>query len=123
MRKFEDKDYPVVCEWWKGYDWPEIPYTMLPINGLIIDNTCAGFLYQTDSDLAWIEFIVGNPTIDKNKRAEGLEQLIGGLKDKAKELGFKTVFTATRHERLVDRFKEKGFHISDKNMTHMIGRI
>jgi hypothetical protein len=79
IRWISNDDYATLVEWWKF--WRFVPPTqeILPNNGLsglvVTDENdnmiCAGFLYATNSPIAWIEFIVSNPNVkDKKIRKE-----------------------------------------------------
>ena len=67
----EENDYEKFCKWWKFWRWKPIEKVLLPNNGLgglkITDengvDVCVGFLYETNSGIAWIEFIISNPEI------------------------------------------------------------
>lgn len=116
----KSKDYGTVSQWWKAREWPIIPLEYLPNHGLIIDNYCAGFVYNTDSAIAWIEFIVSNPNSDKVKRSQAMDILIDSLIGKARILGAKCVFTSSNNEKLIKRFVSQGYSIADRNVTHLM---
>jgi hypothetical protein len=119
-----EKDYKTLCEWWSGHEgWPAIPEVFLPKVGLIVDGLCAGFLYQTDSGFAWLEWVVGNPQADKEARSEALDLLVKELLRVAKELGFQAVFSAIKHPGLLERYEKFGFNVTDRGMNHGIWRI
>lgn len=123
MRFIEDKDYKVISEWWKGYNWPAVPKEALPKNGFIVDGLCAGFLYCTDSSIAWMEFIVGNPAAIKEDRTIALNNLVISLCGLAKEYGYKQVFSSIQHPNLMKIYEDNGFEKSDVNMTNFVRRI
>lgn len=118
-----DKDYDTLSSWWKAYKFPVVPQDSLPKNGFIIDNTCAGFIYCTDSNIAWLEFIVANPSISRAERQNGLKDLISGLTGLAKELGYSHVFTSTNHPGLEKLLVETGYTVQDKNVAHLMRSI
>jgi hypothetical protein len=117
-------DYAHVSAWWQAQNWPVIPQEMLPSTGLIVESEgeklAAGFLYKTDSKIAWLEFLVGNPESDKMKRRQALDALIQGLCDEARESGFTRIFTSAQHPGLIERYKGHGFMETDKNMTNLV---
>ena len=70
IRQLEYQDYNTLVEWWSdwGLDSPDRDF--LPedgIGGLIITDgdipVCAGFIYNTNSKVAWIDWIVSNTNI------------------------------------------------------------
>lgn len=127
VRGFTEADYTEVAKWWVAHGWQPVPPGSLPIIGMIVESPknklCAGWIYQTDSDIAWLEWVVGNPEADKMERSEALDMLVQSLLRAAKERGHSAIFTTLRHERLIERYKKHGFKVTDENMTCMIGRI
>lgn len=82
------EDYDTLVEWWKFWRFCPPTREVLPDNGLsgivVTDDDdkpiCAGFIYYTNSPIAWIEFIVSNPEVkDKKIRHESLVFLINEL--------------------------------------------
>ena len=117
----EEGDYSKFCEWWKWNRFPVPPREYLPNNGLgglKITNEngidiCAGYLYETNSSLAWIEFIVASPEIkDKEVRKEALTDLIRYLTVYAQQKGFKGVFASIKSQSLIDKYIEVGYSAS-----------
>lgn len=124
MRRIDlNTDYETLSTWWTGYDFPVVPKECLPENGLIIDGLCAGFIYKTDSNIAIMEWIIGNKEADSGARKAALEDLIKSLTDMARSLGYKRVFSMVKHPNLIQLYKENGFLESDTNMTHFVGRL
>ena len=120
IRHFTDSDYEMVCSWWSGHDWPSIPLTFLPTTGIIVDDCAAGFIYSTDSKICWLEFIVVDPKSDKTYRREALNTLMNEAAKIAKEMGHSAIFTSASHEGLIERYKNNGFKVTDKNMTNLM---
>ena len=115
-----DKDYETLCKWWTAYDFPQVPLDCLPATGLIIDGLCAGFLFKTDSSIAWLSWVIGNKNSDKETRTEAIKQLILGLKQEAKNQGFKHIFSATVHPNLLKVYLDVGFIATDTGVNHVI---
>jgi len=120
IREYNDNDYITLCEWWVEHKWGVIPMNCLPKVGFVVNNICAGFLYQTDSKIAWLEWIISNPQSNKEERDVALDLLINQLLITAKELGFKLVFTSVKHPKLKERYLEHGFLITENNSTEMV---
>lgn len=120
LRTFEASDYSDVASWWKAHNWPVLPIEALPKLGFIVPGVCAGWLYETDSTLCWLEWVVSNPLTSKEERSVALDEVISSLLSRAKELGFKQVFTTVVHPKLVDRYKNHGFVVTDQAMTNLI---
>lgn len=111
------KDYETVCVWWRKHDWTPVPVSSLPRTGFIVDDLAAGFLYITDTNLTWLEWVVANPEAEKEQRSKAVDAVIEALLDRAKELGFTRVFTSTNNPALEKRFHKHGFGSFDKNVT------
>lgn len=118
-----EKHYGQVVEWWQGHQWPVVPPAVLPKTGLIVPGFAAGFLYKTDSNLAWLEWAVVNPQSDRILRREALDAVLGGLFEEAKKAGFEAVFTSVSHPGLIERYKKLGFSVSDTGMTNLARRV
>lgn len=119
------KCYSIACEWWKFWKFGAPPLESLPANMLVAydENGQAGiaFMYQTDSNLAWLEWLVASPTISKENRSLAQEMLLSTVKVLANALGFGVVFTSTKNQTLLKRLERK-FNKTDEGMTHFVWR-
>ena len=131
-RWISNDDYSILVEWWKFWRFFPPTQDILPNNGLsglvITDENdnmiCAGFLYATNSPIAWIEFIVSNPNVkDKKVRKESLTFLIQELTNLAKENNFKVIYSSLKNENLMNKYLECGFKKAGTNTTEMIKSI
>jgi hypothetical protein len=116
-------DYEMILSWWKGHNFAELPAQMLPRTGFIADNAACGFLYSTDSGIAWMEWITTNPEASKSRKKEALGAVVNALVNEAGRLGFKVIFTSVENEKLISGYKKHGFIETDKHMTNMIRRL
>ena len=96
IRLFDkQKDYKTLCEWWDAWNLPTHPVEALSETGVIIskDNidVCSGFIYRTDSYIAWLEFVTINKKTTKKQREGVLKKLGEVLIEKAKTMGFKLI--------------------------------
>ena len=68
IRKLEPSDYNIyLVKWWKDWGWTAPDKGFLPEEGtggiLISDDKvpiCAGFLYLTNSKVAWVDWVISN---------------------------------------------------------------
>lgn len=120
IRPYTSSEYPLICSWWQARDWPIISPECLPKHGILVGNYCAGFVYTTDSSLAWIEWIVSNPATDSKERNQAMDILIDSLIGKCRLLGARYIFTSVSHEKLQDRYVKHGFNVTESQVTHMI---
>ena len=121
-------DYEMFVSWWDGHVGWEAPLEhALPDSGFLVEGdgfpVVAGWLYRTDSSIAWLEWIISNPQASKEERADALPILIERLTHEARMLGFKIVFTSTNNKRLLAQYEEAGFATMEKDVIHLVRRI
>ncbi len=119
----EAEHYDLIKKWWQDHNWLPIDKNILPKTGLIVNDCVAGFLYQTDSSLAWVEWIVSDKNSDKKLRKESLYILINELTNIAKDMGFTHTWSWLENENLIKYFTEQGYVFGDRNMTNVIKRL
>jgi len=126
LRPYELSDHDMLADWWVKQGWPVIAPASLPKIGLVAMSdkpVCAGFLFQTDSNIAWSELIVADPESNIEDRDLCLDLLIIGLTKQAKFLGFGVVFTTLTHKRLIARYEKHGYNKTDQDVTNMICQL
>ena len=109
MVEYEDDHYPMLMDWWEKRGMGMTPEERLPEIGYIVPEVAAGFLYQTDSDIALIEGLISNPETDGFTRHGALDAIVDALAEKAKELGFKTLYGFTRQRAVARRAERHGY--------------
>ena len=91
----KEKDYKTLCEWWTDWDLPNHHQDVLSNTGIIVSkegvDICSGFIYSTDSYIAWLEFITINKKTTKKQREGALVKLLDSLVEKTKRMGFKLI--------------------------------
>lgn len=112
--------YESVCSWWEGHGWPALPMNALPSRGFIVPDVAAGFLYSTDSCIAWMEWVVANPKANARDIYSGVKELVSTIIKEAKEDGFSLVFTAVRHHGLGRLYEKENFKLTDSGMNLMM---
>lgn len=128
IRPFAEADYQLACEWWKGHDWNPIPRAALPKTGrvaLLLGRPVAvGWIYQTDSVIAHLEWIVRDPSILPADAAAPLAALIDSLCSAARNFGAQLVYTTARNASLLAKLKDAGFEVmEDRTMTCMLRKL
>ena len=117
-------EYDIVKQWWKSHNWEVVPIDALPKTGVIIYSDdlpiVAAWLYKTDSNIAWLEFMVSNPNVDKQVRGKAIEHLIDVLTQIAKNYGYKNIFTSLKVPKLISRMQKKGINVTDKKITKLV---
>lgn len=124
IRTLNENDYDNLVDWWNWHRFPTIEKRFLPENGLggimvQIDeiDVCAGFLYLTNSKIAWIEYLVSNPNYKNKDRKQAISMTIKRLCEIASELGYEAIFSSVKNQHLIKHFEEIGF--SKDNTTEM----
>lgn len=129
IRKIEEGDYDnILVKWWKNWGFDPPNKDFLPDNGtgglILFDGeepVCAGFIYATNSKVAWIEWIVSSKTYRKKpKRKEALDLLVYTLIVITKSTGVKYVFSNNDNKNLIDCFVRNGFKKGCTNSTELI---
>lgn len=116
-RQYTEDDYALICSWWTKRGFPCIAAALLPQNGVIVDEKAAGFLYSTDSGVAWLEWVVSDP--DSAPTGEAVQQVVYELVEAAKQLGFSVILTTTNHAGLIAKYTKAGFTVGDVEMTNL----
>ena len=126
IRKLNPSDYDdILVGWWKDWGWQAPAKDFLPEDGkgglMVLDKgtpVCAGFLYITNSSVAWVEWIISNKKYEKN-RAEALDLLLDKLIVSTNKLNIKYVFATNDNKSLINKFVNKGFK-KGSNTTELI---
>jgi hypothetical protein len=126
-RQLKETDWDMLVSWWKWWRWPEMPKDMLPENGtggfLVSKNgipIVAGFIYTSNSRLAFIDWIVSNPEYKDKNRKQAIATLISMAEEAFKASGYKYMITFGRNKSLIDTHKELGYHIDNKQSHELI---
>jgi len=129
-RKLIDQDYDLLTNWWNWWRWPAIPKNFLPDNGtggIMIEkaNTpiVAGFIYYTNSDAVFVEFIISNPEYKNKDRKEAVEMLLKTIEAICKEQGKKYMFSIGRNQHLINMHKKLGWNVDHKPSYEIVKKI
>lgn len=123
IRDYNQGDYLQIFEWGLRHNIGALSKNSLPATGLIIDGIAVGFLYQTDSDICYLENLISNPDSNKEERLEAVNLIINGLIEKAKELKFKTVYSHTTLNSVIEHAFKNGYEIKNLNTVCMVRRL
>jgi hypothetical protein len=108
-----EEDYTIVCEMMSGWGMAALHRRMLSENGIIVSkngvDVCSGWLYQTDSKLAWIEWVVMNKKARKELRVGALDFLYETLFEQARKLGFEVIMSLAHTKSFENKLKNKNF--------------
>ena len=129
VRALNEDDYHLTLTgWWEEWGWSAPPIDFLPHNGkggiMVLDGDtpiCAGFMYVTNSSVAWVDWIISNKKYtDRSKRKEALLLLITRLTEACKKAGSKYCYALIKHQGLAEVYKELGYSQGDSYTTEMI---
>tara|TARA_R110000803_G_scaffold134511_5_gene201610 strand:+ start:136 stop:549 length:414 start_codon:yes stop_codon:yes gene_type:complete len=129
IKQIADGDYEnILTKWWSDWGWISPSKDFLPQDGLggimVYDEDepiCAGFVYMTNSSVAWVDWIVSNKHYRKKPhRKEAIELLINTLTDFCKKRGAKYVFSNNNNSFLIEHFKKQGYVVGSENSTELI---
>jgi hypothetical protein len=81
----------------------------------------AGFLYLSNSKVAWMDWIVSNPEYKEKDRKEALELLISSLEEVARQQGYNIVLSITRNKSLIQSHEKLGYTV-DPTPSHEISK-
>jgi hypothetical protein len=132
IRKLNENDYQdILVGWWKDWGWDSFPTKdFLPENGtggiILYDGdvpVCAGFIYNTNSKISWIDWIVSNKKYRKKpNRKIAINLLIEELTIICKNSGSKFVYSLMKSNNLVNHFLNNGY-IKGSSYTEEIIKI
>lgn len=131
IRMLREEDYDnILVNWWK--DWGgEIPSKeFLPDNGLgglMVSkgdiNICAGYLYKSNSAIAYCEFIISNYNYREKDRKDAIVFLIDNIGSLAKYLGYKTIWATVSNKSLAFRYENAGYIKTQTNCVELIKHL
>jgi len=130
FRDLTDVDWDTLVSWWEWWRWPTMPKYILPkigTGGIMIEknNTpiVAGFLYETNSKVLILEWVVSNPKYKETDRQEAIELLIKESERRAKKLNYKYMFSVGRNKHLIDTHEKLGWSIDHRNSHEITKKL
>lgn len=127
IRQLNENDYQeTLVKWWKDWGWTAPEKDFLPDNGMggyiVYDGdipVCAGFIYVTNSRVAWVDWIISNKEY-KEKRREAITMLIDTLTNLSKMSGSKYAYALIKNESLIKTYESLGYVKGDSYTSEMI---
>ena len=132
VRPLNKDDYDtILVEWWHQWDWEPVAKDFLPDDGkggvIVFDGdepVCAGFIYTTNSKVAWVDWIVSSSTYRKKpQRKEALTLLVETLTNICRNTGHKYVYALIKNKSLTETYEEIGYVKGDIYTTEMIKEL
>jgi RimJ/RimL family protein N-acetyltransferase len=131
IRPIISEDYETLCGFWRDWGFEPVPKQFLPQNGLgglMVEGDgvpiCGGFVYLTNSGIAWVNWIISNKQYRKKpQRKEAIELLINSLGDIAKEAGYTYLYALINNDTLVNVYEKLGYLKSASYNQELIKKI
>jgi|TARA_R110002074_G_scaffold399372_1_gene592428 hypothetical protein len=129
IRPLGETDYEdILVGWWKDWKWTPPLKDFLPSDGkggvMVLDNdipVCAGFVYMTNSKVAWVDWIISNKEYKKKpQRKEALDLLITTLTNICKDTGNKYCYALIKNKSLIKTYETLGYTSADNYTQEMI---
>jgi hypothetical protein len=119
VRQLNETDYDeILVDWWKDWGLTPVSKDFLPDDGkggiIVYDGNepiCAGFLYATNSKVAWVDWIVSSKTYRKKpQRSEAIKILLETLTSIASNSGCVYAYALIKNSnKLIDTYIDLGF--------------
>jgi len=129
IRGLNENDYQeILIGWWAQWNWTAPAKDFLPDDGkggiIVYDGDipiCAGFIYMTNSSVAWVDWIVSNKEYKiKDKRREAIKLLIESLTNISKNTGSKYGYALIKNQSLIKTYQDLGWSKGDSYTSEMI---
>ena len=126
IRELHDTDYEdILVGWWQQWGWEPPQKDFLPNSGIIVydDETpiCAGYMYLTNSKVAWVDWIISNKEYTKKpQRKDAIKLLVSALTEICKTTGSKYVYALIKNQSLIGTYEELGYIKGDSYTSEMI---
>lgn len=127
IRQLNENDYQdILVGWWKDWGWIAPEKDFLPDDGkggyIVYDGdipVCAGFIYVTNSRVAWVDWIISNKEY-REKRREAITMLIDALTNLSKMSGSKYAYALIKNDSLIKTYESLGYIKGDSYTSEMI---
>jgi hypothetical protein len=128
VRPLNEDDYEhILMEWWRQWGWRAPMRDFLPDNGtggiMIMDGdipVCAGFMYLTNSKVAWVDWIISNREYnERDTRKKAIKLLVDSLTNICKSSGAKYAYALIKNESLIKTYEAVGYFKGDSYAHEM----
>ena len=129
IRPLNENDYQeILVDWWIQWNWTAPEKDFLPDDGkggmIIYDGDipiCAGFIYVTNSKVAWVDWIISNKEYKiKDKRRAAIKILIESLTNISKNTGSKYAYALIKNQSLIKTYEDLGYTKGGSYTNEMI---
>ena len=130
FRPLEKGDYKTICKWWTWWWKRVLPKDFLPDNGksgfMVEKNNipvACGFLYITNSKVAFLGWVVSNPEYKDKDRRTLIELLINNIEESSRQMDYKYMFTVCSNKYLIETHKNLGWKSTQLPSHELIKKI
>ena len=109
VRAYTEDDYKFIVEWMESRALDPLPRDVIPEVGGIVDGIACGFIYKTDSKMAYMEHYISNPFAERHARKQAMQMVTAYLIKQARDAGFKYLYASSDKTTICTLAKEKGF--------------
>jgi hypothetical protein len=118
IRELNENDYDeILVGWWQQWGWEPPQRDFLPNDGkggvIVYDEdvpVCAGFMYITNSKVAWVDWIISNKEYTKKpQRKDAIKLLVSELTKICKLTGSKYSYALIKNESLINTYEDLGY--------------
>lgn len=129
INRLSESDYDnILTGWWQDWRWTPPAKDFLPDNGtggmIVTDGetpVCAGFVYVTNSKVAWVDWIISNKNYtDRKGRRLALRLLIQALTNISISSDSKYIYALIKNQHLIKVYEELGYIKGDSYTSEMI---
>lgn len=121
--EFRADHYDALSKIWRLYGWNPPTMDVLPKKGFVASFSGkivgASFLYLSCSAMAFLDWVVVDPTVSPIARGKAVYKTVLACRDYAKSQGKTVLYTVTATESLLRTYKKLGFENMEKNATTM----
>lgn len=129
VRELDETDYDnILVDWWRQWGWEPPQRDFLPNNGkggiIVYDNDtpiCAGYMYITNSKVAWVDWIISSKQYTKKpQRKDAIKLLVSTLTEVCKKTGSKYIYALIKNRNLIETYEKLGYIKGDSYTSEMI---
>lgn len=121
--KYKTEDlYEQIHEWCRGNSFPEVTLGLLPPTTFVCFNhndepIYSICYYNTDSNIAWLGWELGNPNVKHKDKIGGLDFLIEEVSKYSKESGYRFIQTISGTKSVINSLLNNNFIVADENIN------
>lgn len=132
IRVLNERDYEdILVGWWNDWGMEAPNKEFLPDNGkggiMVLDEgvpVCAGFMYATNSKVAWVDWIVSNKQYRKKPyRRVAIALLLDTLTNVARNAGYSYSYALVKNNNLINHYVGVGYTETCEYTNELIKKL